>query len=139
MAFGQAQGPPAGQRQLDRLSELFERAGYSSFREARHPFGLTQRQAGGKFTVDEADALIERLEAAEAVAEGAAPPPKPEPPVRPRVAPAPASQPSARRAASAERRAAVLAAFDDRVLVDELERRGWCCIPPIDSLDDESG
>lgn len=137
MAFGQAQGPPAGQRQLDRLSELFERAGYSSFREARHPFGLTQRQAGGKFTVDEADELIERLEAAEAVAEGVTPPPAPEPPVRPRVAPTPASQPSARRAVSAERRAAVLAAFDDRLLVDELERRGWCCIPPIDSLEEQ--
>jgi hypothetical protein len=141
MAFGQAQGPPAGQRQLDRLAELFERAGYSSFREARHPFGLTQRQAGGKFTVDEADSLIERLEAAEAVAEGVAAPPAAEPtvPVPARTAPAPASQPSARRAASAERRAAVLSAFDDRLLVDELERRGWCCIPPIDSLDDDPG
>ncbi len=139
MAFGQAQGPPAGQRQLDRLSELFERAGYSSFREARHPFGLTQRQAGGKFTVDEADALIERLEAAEAVAEGVAPPPVAEAAARPRATPPPAAQPSARRAASAERRAAVLAAFDDRLLVDELERRGWCCIPPIDSLGDEAG
>jgi hypothetical protein len=139
MAFGQAQGPPAGQRQLDRLSELFERAGYSSFREARHPFGLSQRQAGGKFTVDEADALIERLEAAEAVAEGVAPPPTPAAPRRAPVSPSPASQPSARRAASAERRAAVLAAFDDRLLVDELERRGWCCIPPIDSLGEESG
>ena len=139
MAFGQAQGPPAGQRQLERLSELFERAGYSSFREARHPFGLTQRQAGGKFTVDEADALIERLEAAEAVAEGVAPPPADPAPSTPARGPLPASQPSAQRARHAERRAAVLAAFDDRLLVDELERRGWCCIPPIDSLQDEPG
>ena len=137
MAFGQASGPPASAAQLAELTELLARAGFDGFREARHPYGLTQRQSNGKFTRTEADELIERLAAAEAVAEGVAPPPAPSAPARPQVAPTPASQPSVRRAASAERRAAVLAAFDDRLLVDELERRGWCCIPPIDSLEEQ--
>ena len=70
MAFGQASGPPAGARQVERIEELLARAGFDSVREARHPYGLTQRQAGGKFTIAEADLLIERLEAAELVQQG---------------------------------------------------------------------
>jgi hypothetical protein len=27
----------------------------------------------------------------------------------------------------------------DDLLVAELERRGWCCIPPIDTLEEEQG
>ncbi|MFN7151734.1 MAG: hypothetical protein ACK4V6_19925, partial [Microthrixaceae bacterium] len=69
MAFGQVAGPPAGARQLEQLGALLADAGYASFKEARHPFGLTQRQAAGKFTVGEADELIERLEAAAIVAD----------------------------------------------------------------------
>lgn len=61
MAFGQASGPPATARQMRELLELVVLAGHTDLRDARHPLGLTQRQAGGKFTRDEADALIEQL------------------------------------------------------------------------------
>ncbi len=60
MALG-ASGPPASQKQIAYLASLLEKAGYASFREARHPFGLNQRQAGGKFTVQEASGLIDQL------------------------------------------------------------------------------
>lgn len=142
MAFGQASGPPAGGRQLEHLAQLLERAGFSSFKEARHPYGLTQRQAGGKFTVAEADELIERLEAAESVQQGLAPAESVTPARstaaastrRPAPAPPPADVVAARRARSAQRKVEVLSAFDDDLLVAELERRGWCCIPPISDL-----
>jgi hypothetical protein len=139
MAFGQASGPPAGARQVDHLAELLERAGFSSFREARHPYGLTQRQAAGKFTAGEAEELIERLEAAELVQQGE---PAPEPPARvtPRAAATPSrSAPAARLASTAQRKVEVMSAFTDELLVAELERRGWCCIPPISTLEDEPG
>ena len=61
MAFGQASGPPASAKQIAYLASLLKDAGYETFREARHPFGLTQRQAGGKFTTSEASHLIDRL------------------------------------------------------------------------------
>lgn len=47
------------------MLELLNRAGHTDFKDARGPMGFTQRQAGGKFTRDEAAALIEQLEAAE--------------------------------------------------------------------------
>ena len=53
--------PPATPKQVEYLKALLQKAGYSSFREARHTFGLTQRQASGKFTKRDASALIERL------------------------------------------------------------------------------
>jgi len=56
-----ASGPPASAKQTAYLASLLEKAGYASFREARHPFGLSQRQAGGKFSVQEASALIDQL------------------------------------------------------------------------------
>ena len=62
MAFGQAAGPPASRRQFETLGELIRAAGHAYFRDARGPLGLSQRQAGGRFTRDEADALITRLE-----------------------------------------------------------------------------
>jgi len=65
MAFGQSAGPPASPRQLDELRSLVERAGHADFRDARGPLGLNQRQAAGRFTRDEAAALIERLECLE--------------------------------------------------------------------------
>lgn len=64
MAFGQPAGPPATAKQLARLMQLVNDAGHTDFRDARGPLGLNQRQAGGRFTRDEADALIEQLEAA---------------------------------------------------------------------------
>lgn len=101
MAFGQASGPPASHKDVQRLEELLAQAGFASFREARHPYGLTQRQAAGKFTRDEALALIERLEGEATFA-----------------APAPADE-------------LALAATPDDALVAELELRGWTCIPPV--------
>ena len=141
MAFGQVSGPPAGARQLEQLAALLERAGFGSFREARHPYGLTQRQASGKFTAGEADELIERLEAAEAVHHGMAVTEPPPPQRSPLSTPAPVgpTEPSARRARSAQRKVEVLSAFADDLLVAELERRGWCCIPPISELEAEQG
>src|SRR5688500_2999257 len=62
MAFGQSSGPPATGRQLAQLLELVQAAGHRDFRDARGPLRLTQRQAAGKFSRDEADAFIEQLE-----------------------------------------------------------------------------
>jgi len=138
MAFGQAAGPPAGQKQLDQLSGLLQRRGYDSFREARHPFGLNQRQAGGKFTVGEATELIERLEA-EAVVSGdteldAVPSTlTPRVPVAHTTGAAPPMSPAAQARAAAKRRAReeeVVTRIDAEVLASELVSRGWCCIPP---------
>ena len=64
MAFGQQPGPPASARQVQELLALLREAGYSDFRDARGPMGFNQRQAGGKFTRDEAEALIEQLQEA---------------------------------------------------------------------------
>ena len=61
MAFGQQPGPPASARQVQELLALLRDAGYSDFRDARGPMGFNQRQAGGKFTREEAEALIEQL------------------------------------------------------------------------------
>jgi hypothetical protein len=61
MAFGQQQGPPASPRQVQELLSLLREAGHSDFRDARGPMGFNQRQAGGKFTRTEADALLEQL------------------------------------------------------------------------------
>ena len=60
MALGQS-GPPASAKQISYLQALLDKAGYGGLREARHPLGLTQRQAGGKFTKLEASELIDRL------------------------------------------------------------------------------
>jgi hypothetical protein len=62
MAFGQQPGPPASPRQLEQLLLLLRNAGHAGFREARGPMGFNQRQAGGRFTRDEAAAFIEQLE-----------------------------------------------------------------------------
>ncbi len=62
MAFGQQSGPPATARQVNELLGLLNQAGHVDFRDARGPMGFTQRQAGGKFTRDEADAFIHQLQ-----------------------------------------------------------------------------
>ena len=66
MAFGQPSGPPASSRQVQELLALVQSAGHRDFRDARGPMGFTQRQAGGRFTRDEADEFIEGLQEAEA-------------------------------------------------------------------------
>lgn len=135
MSFGQPAGPPATARQLRDLTALVESAGHTGFRDARGPLGLTQRQAGGRFTRVEAEELISRLEA-EAEASGD---PDSGPDERPSARSAPtnaATPPVVERAAQtpASSRRQSLARQLERVpedlLVDELRRRGWSVTPP---------
>jgi len=118
MAFGQQTGPPASRRQVEELLALVEAAGHEGFRAARHPLGLSQRQAAGKFTRDEAQALIDQLLAAEGEGEGDAGP----------VAPV------AERVSSSDRKRASLAdqlrRVPDDLLAAELQRRGYAVIQP---------
>jgi len=109
MAFGQSPGPPASSKQIAELLGLLQDAGHTDFRDARGPMGFTQRQAGGKFTRDEATALIERLQAAQF--DGTDPGTE-GPPVR---------------ISAAERS---LSAMPAEQLAAELQRRGWIVIEP---------
>ncbi|CAN5688630.1 hypothetical protein BH20ACT2_BH20ACT2_11360 [soil metagenome] len=109
MAFGQQPGPPATARQVQQLTALVQAAGHTDFRDARGPLGLNQRQAAGRFTRDEADALIIRLETeAEAGA---------------------ASDRPARAGHPAERAHSLHAVPTER-LAAELQRRGWIVVEP---------
>lgn len=108
MAFGQQSGPPATAKQVRDLLALLQDAGHTDFRDARGPMGFTQRQAGGKFTRDEADAFIERLQDAEH-AGGDAP-----------------SMPAPRLSAAEQRLRRVPA----EQLAAELQRRGWVVMEP---------
>jgi hypothetical protein len=121
MAFGQASGPPAPQRRVAELAGLLEARGFDSFKEARHPFGLTQRQAAGKFTVAEVDELIERLEIDAELAAVADPESE---------ATEPTETPQQRRQRERDEELAVR--LDAEVMATELTNRGWCCIPPPD-------
>ena len=106
MALG-ASGPPATSKQVAYLEALVRKAGYEGFREARRPLGLTQRQAGGKFTRQEASELIDRLVNGEpAAGDDEAPDPI--------------------DAARAE----LLRGVPAEMLADELLRRGWTVQPP---------
>ena len=109
MAFGQPAGPPATHRQLQDLLGLLHDAGHEGFRDARGPLGLTQRQAGGKFTRDEAATLIAQLEDAAEAGTEVVRPPSP-----------------ARRSASEQ----VLRAMPAELLAAELQRRGWAVLEP---------
>jgi hypothetical protein len=119
MAFGQQSGPPATARQVRQLTELVVAAGHSDFRDARGPLGLTQRQAGGRFTRDEADELIARLES-EAGDE-------PDPVATPASGPAASVARFDRREAQ---RLQVLAGMPAEALAAELQRRGWVVLEP---------
>ncbi len=113
MSFGQPSGPPASSKQLRELLGLLQEAGHDDFRDARGPMGFTQRQAGGKFTHDEAAAFIDRLE--QIAHEGASP----AEPARPAARPT--------RATAAER---ALRDASDELLAAELQRRGWIVVEP---------
>jgi hypothetical protein len=139
MSFGQPSGPPATARQLRDLTSLLESAGHTGFRDARGPLGLTQRQAGGRFTRDEAEALIARLEAeAEAAGEDTGTPDSAPPDPDGRAgfpASAAAATTTARAApppASSRRQslARQLERVPEDLLVDELRRRGWSVTSP---------
>ena len=109
MAFGQQAGPPATGKQVQELLGLLQEAGHTDFRDARGPMGFNQRQAGGKFTRDEADTLIAQLqEAAESGGD---------------VAP---SAPSPKLSAAEQ----VLRTMPAELLAAELQRRGWAVMEP---------
>jgi hypothetical protein len=107
MAFGQQSGPAASAKQVQELLSLLHDAGHTDFRDARGPMGFTQRQAGGKFTRDEAEAFIERLRDA---------------PIDESANDAPTVRLSA--AEQSVRR------MPDQLLAAELQRRGWIVIEP---------
>lgn len=113
MAFGQQSGPPASPKQLSYLKSLLKAAGHDDFRTARHEFGLTQRQAGGKFTSREASALIDRLTGVE--------------PAEPSDAP---DLSTPQRDELADSRRTLLRGVPADLLADELARRGWTVSPP---------
>lgn len=115
MAFGQQQGRPASAKQVQYLLALLQQAGHEGFRDARGVMGFTQRQAGGKFTIDEASAFIDQLTDAESSEEPAPPP------VAATAPPAP--PPKTVRS--------IRDIPDDR-LVAELERRGFTVTGPAD-------
>ena len=105
MAFGQQAGPPATGKQVQELLGLLQEAGHTDFRDARGPMGFNQRQAGGKFTRDEADAFIEQLQADGEQSDG----------------------PPAPRLTATE---LALRKVPDDQLAAELQRRGWVVMEP---------
>jgi hypothetical protein len=115
MAFGQQSGPPASAKQIEELRTLLRSAGHSDFRDARGPMGFTQRQAGGKFTRDEAQAFIDQLQEAEHQADAPPLPVKPSPAK-------PSPRPSAARMS--------LDKVPTEQLAAELQRRGWVVMEP---------
>lgn len=116
MAFGQSAGPAATGKQLKELLELLNAAGHTDFRDARGPMGFNQRQAGGKFTRDEADAFIARLHEEAEISEAAGDVPTP-------VAPTP----PAPKVTAAEKS---LKKVPSEVLAAELQSRGWVVLEP---------
>ena len=110
MAFGQHQGLPASARDVDRLLVLVRAAGHRDFRDARGPLGFTQRQAAGKFTRDEIEVFINRLENEEFCA----------------------GEPSALAAPTPKVSAAEqsLRRLPAELLAAELQRRGWIVAEP---------
>jgi hypothetical protein len=120
MSFGRQSGPPASAKQVSYLLSLVEKAGHSGFRDARGPLGLTQRQAGGKFTKTEASALIDRLVNGEAGGEGG----------DGAGSAADHAYDSAAERLEAEQ-AGILRGMPAGLLAAELERRGWTVTSPF--------
>jgi hypothetical protein len=126
MAFGQQSGPPATASQLQQLLSLLQGAGYVGFRDARGPLGFTQRQGGGKFSRDEADAFIAQLQDAEASA-GDAPPEVVKPAPKKKAAPKPAVATSREMLTPADQ---AIRRIPTEKLAAELQRRGWIVVEP---------
>ena len=108
MAFGQHSGPPASASQVRELLALLNNAGHRTFREARGPMGLSQRQGSGNFTRDEATEFIDRLQDAE-------------------FAGTPAAVHASPRLSAAEQ---MLRRMPAEELAAELHRRGWTTSQP---------
>lgn len=115
MAFGQQSGPPASAKQVEYLLALLKKAGHTSFRDARGAMGFSQRQGAGKFTREEATALIDQLLESEPAAD--------EPP-----APAPAPTPTP----TPPKTARTIRDIPAEALAAELERRGWVVTAPTE-------
>jgi hypothetical protein len=128
MAFGQQAGPPASAKEVAQLEELLAAAGFDSFREARHTYGLNQRQAAGRFTRSEAAELLARLTAGEGTLDADVASEVVERAARTVASGRADDDRQARR--TAERQAELVAALPDELLADELARRGWLCMPP---------
>jgi hypothetical protein len=138
MAFGQQSGPPASHHQIRELLELLVEAGHEDFRDARGPMGFTQRQAGGKFTRDEADAFITQLRDEADAASGAVTPDSGTADDRrsargpaagaPGAGASSAGAPSAGERLSASEKA--LRKLPSHRLAAELQRRGWVVMEP---------
>jgi hypothetical protein len=122
MAFGQVSGPPATSKQVQELLTLLQEAGHADFRDARGPMGFTQRQAAGKFTRDEAAALIERLQNGD----GASP--------ESLATRAPRRIDPGRHPSATAGVASALTQIPSKHLAAELQRRGWMVIEPIEGL-----
>lgn len=112
VAFGQQSGPPASAKQVEYLLTLLKKAGHTSFRDARGAMGFSQRQGAGKFTRDEASALIEQLLGSEPAADEP-PPPTPTPPP--------------------PKTARTIRDIPAETLAAELERRGWVVTAPTEA------
>lgn len=133
MAFGQSAGPAASHRQVAELLELLQNAGHADFKDARGPMGFNQRQAGGRFTADEAAELIDQLQQAEYEADQQA---------KVEDASAPAAEPPAATSAKAETKPKGMSdearaemeravrAASTKSLVLEVRRRGWIVTKP---------
>ena len=98
----------ASSRQVGELLALLQAAGHEDFRDARGPMGFTQRQAAGKFTRDEAEQLIVRLQAAADEGCGAA----------------------AELGTHVSNAEALLRRMPADLLAGELQRRGWLVVEP---------
>lgn len=132
-------GPPASDKQVAYLLALLNKAGHAGFRDARHPLGLTQRQASGKFTRNEASDLIERL-----LESDGTPPTNERPWSQPTldvtsaavdetsatVDDRAARDPAAQQTADLADELARLRHLPADVLATELTRRGWSVTPP---------
>jgi hypothetical protein len=131
MTFGRQSGPPASSKQMEYLRALVQKAGHDDLRSARHPLGLTQRQAGGKFTKGEASALIDRLLDGGGTGDG--------PPAASSAGPVPGGGEgegtSFGHDAAAERleaeQAELLRGMPAGLIAGELERRGWQVTSPF--------
>ncbi len=119
---------------------LVRAQGHTDFRDARGPLQLSQRQAGGRFTTQEASALIDRLVSStsgggdneDAGAEERAGPRATEVTgtrvTGPRVTGPRATEP--RAAQQPETADALVRGLPVDLLVAELERRGWRALAP---------
>ena len=120
MTFGQS-APPATAKQVQYLLSLVQKAGHSSFRDARGALGLTQRQSSGKFSRNEASALIDLLLGGEEGSDSA------------NGAVSPLTGAGERISADERLKADrldLLRGMPADLIAGELERRGWSVVAP---------